>query len=420
MFYQEDNKSIMYEKTYSLIKKCYWSLPSPIRSMLNDLRYTIVRRLRSKLLGAKTTENASDINVHDFEGILSTHKNIYVFELAVDWGIDLYQRPQHLATALGHDDSFVIYKTQGDGVNGFRNIAHNVWLTNELVYVDSLDDVKRVYFSTSIFNTCEHMIAMREKGRIFYEYIDHISEEISGGKTEIRILNEVKAFAFEGGVDHVVATADELHTESLRYLEPKNVSLIPNGVNVEHYQNIDVNSLLDPCFSDFTAKYDIIVGYFGAIAPWLWYELIDGIVAKNPNLGFVMLGPDYGGCQSKLPKYDNFLWLGPVSYTELPCYANEFDACWIPFSPGDIAKTTSPLKLFEYFALGRPVTVTSDMRECTKYNEVFHGDSLSSFNDALNQSFHKIGNSDYQQKTLELAKLNSWNKRAQCYNSIRF
>lgn len=408
----------MYQRTYSFIKKCYWSLPSPVRSMLNGLRYTIVRRLRSKLLVAKATNNINDMSVNGFGKILSKHKNIYVFELSVDWGIDLYQRPQHLATSLANDGAFVIYKTQGDGVNGFRNIANNVWLTNELKYVDSLESVKRIYFSTSVFNSCDHIIAMREKGKVIYEYIDHISEEISGGITEIKLLTEVKKFAFEGGVDHVVATADELLTECLQYLDPKCVSLIPNGVNVEHYQNIDNSVHLDPTYSDFIAHYDVVVGYFGAIAPWLWYELIDGVVAQNPSVGFVMIGPDYGGCQSKLPKYDNFLWLGPVNYRDLPCYANKFDVCWIPFRLGDIAKTTSPLKLFEYFALRRPVTVTSDMQECTKYTEVFHGDSLVTINAALKQSFCMIGNSDYQSKTLDLAKLNSWAMRAQCYDSI--
>lgn len=388
--------------------------------MFNGLRYTIVRKLRSKLLTARMTDETRDVSVHDFEVILSIHKNIYVFELAVDWGIDLFQRPQHLATALGGDDSFVIYKTQGDGVNGFRNIANNVWLTNELKYVDSLENVRRVYFSTSTSNTCEHMVAMAKRGKIIYEYIDHISEEISGGKTEIQILNEVKKFSFEGGADYIVATSNELYVESLRHLGKKRVVLIPNGVNVDHYQNIDENSPLNPRFSKFISKYDIIVGYFGAIAPWLWYELIDEIVAKNPNVGFIMVGPDYGSCQSKLPKYSNFLWLGPMSYIELPNYANRFDVCWIPFKLGDIAKTTSPLKLFEYFALGRPVVVTSDMRECTRYTEVFHGDSLSNFNEALKQSFGKVGNVEYQKKTLELAKENSWSKRAQSYNSINF
>lgn len=405
-------------RVYSLLKDCYWFLPSPLRSIFNGLRYTFVRKMRSKLLHHRGQVDFDGISIEEFVKELSKNNDIYIFELAVDWGIDLYQRPQHLATTLGRAGYLVIYKSQGDCVNGFKNVSDNVWITNELTYVDSLKNAKRIYFSTSVFNTCNHMTLMRQNGPIFYEYIDHISEEISGGKAEIRILNEVKNFAFAGGVDHIIATSAELYNETLRSVDSNKVSLIQNGVDINHYQSID-EIILDVRFSDFRNKYDIIVGYFGAVAPWLWYEMIDEIVADNKSIGFVMIGPDYGGCQRLLPEHDNFLWLGPINYRVLPSYAEKFDVCWIPFKLGDIAKTTSPLKLFEYFALGKPVVVTSDMRECTQYNIVFHGDTFHALNVALSCSIAKISDKDYTAKSLELATQNSWDKRAEAYTFIQ-
>ena len=53
----------------------------------------------------------------------------------------------------------------------------------------------------------------------------------------------------------------------------------------------------------------------------------------------------------------------------LPTYASKFDVCTIPFLINDITQATSPLKLFEYMALGKPI-VTTDMRECRKYESV--------------------------------------------------
>ncbi len=399
-------------------------MPSSVRNLLNGFRYSLVRHLRSKLLISSESNVSSFISEEEFKKLLDEFSEIYVFELAVDWGIDLYQRPQHLATALGagsNGNCLVIYKTQGDNVNGFKQVEKNVWLTNRLILVDSLKNVKRIYFSTSIFNRQEHMIAMRAHGKVIYEYIDHISEEISGGKKEIRHLSKIRDFAFEGGVDHVVATADALFDEVCDYLSSDKVTLIPNGVNIEHYQqHMGKTIFADQEIRDFIDKYENVVGYFGAIAPWLWYDLIKQVVDSNPNVGFLMIGPDYGGCQSLLPNNDNFLWIGPISYQDLPMAAMNFDVCWIPFRPGEIAKTTSPLKLFEYFAMGKPVIVTSDMMECVKYEEVYHGSGISEINQVLPIALQRVNDSDYCQKLKLLAAQNSWKNRALTYHSIQF
>lgn len=149
-------------------------------------------------------------------------------------------------------------------------------------------------------------------------------------------------------------------------------------------------------------------------------RFIKQVVDSNPNVGFLMIGPDYGGCQSLLPNNDNFLWIGPISYQDLPMAAMNFDVCWIPFRPGEIAKTTSPLKLFEYFAMGKPVIVTSDMMECVKYEEVYHGSGISEINQVLPIALQRVNDSDYCQKLKLLAAQNSWKNRALTYHSIQF
>uniref|UniRef100_UPI003B212AE7 hypothetical protein n=1 Tax=Vibrio cholerae TaxID=666 RepID=UPI003B212AE7 len=87
-------------------------------------------------------------------------------------------------------------------------------------------------------------------------------------------------------------------------------------VDIEHYQHhIGKNTVAVQDISNFFDKYEKVVGYFGAIAPWLWYDLIKQVVDSHPNVGFLMIGPDYGDCQSLLRNHnDNFLWIGPVSY----------------------------------------------------------------------------------------------------------
>ena len=89
-----------------------------------------------------------------------------------------------------------------------------------------------------------------------------------------------------------------------------------------------------------------------------------------------------------------------------------FDVAIIPFRLGKIAQTTSPLKLFEYFALEKPVVVTSDMRECTVYSDVFVGSNTREFSQALDRALKVAGSDAYRQRLRELAKSNSWDDRA--------
>jgi hypothetical protein len=51
-----------------------------------------------------------------------------------------------------------------------------------------------------------------------------------------------------------------------------------------------------------------------------------------------------------------------------------------------MARTTSPLKLFKYFAREKPVIVTSELLECVAIKEVFNGDSVEALSDALTRA----------------------------------
>jgi glycosyltransferase involved in cell wall biosynthesis len=148
------------------------------------------------------------------------------------------------------------------------------------------------------------------------------------------------------------------------------------------------------------------------MAPWLWYDVIAELVRKRADLGFIFIGPDYFGGALMLPRSDNLLYLGAVDYQVLPAYARQFDVCFIPFAPGEIARTTSPLKLFEYFALEKPVVVTDDMLECTSFGEVLHGDSADSLSAAIDQALIIMDAPEFKASLAKLADDNDWDQRA--------
>ena len=410
---------------YQLAKFIYWRLPLAVRQKLHGVKDKVVRQFRSGE-EIKTIGKKEDLSWEDFSrNILSNrgaYKGVFVQELVIDWNVPLYQRPQHIAAALGRLGYLVIYKTDnwaGDNVNGVREVEKNVWLTNKVQQVDSVNNVVRSFYSTAYANTPQILLQNNKRGILIYEYIDHIDPQISGDAENIRRLLALKDFACSKDVDFVVASARKLEEEMVSLVGNTKVISVPNGVDTRHYRNpIHKKMPLPDNLVQFRKKYTNIVGYFGALAPWLWYDMIDELVKSRPDLGFVFIGPDYYGGLARLPKADNVLYLGIVDYKILPAYAHTFDVCFIPFALGEIAKTTSPLKLFEYFALMKPVVVTADMQECIHFQEVFFGGDVSSISQAIDSAIAIKHNHEFCQKLSKLADENDWDRRAQALEVV--
>ncbi len=343
------------------------------------------------------------------------YKGIFIQEIVIDWNVPLYQRPQHMAVAMARLGYLVIYRTANwtaDDVQGFREMEKDVWVTN-CDEVDSIDHVIRSLYSTAYSNSVDNILKNGARGLIVYEYIDHIDPEISGDNENIKRLTALRNFAFSGGADYVVASAKKLYDEAVDAVGAEKTIMVQNGVDTRHYRNPrHKTQALPASLVDFKKKFTNIVGYFGALAPWLWYETIEDLVREKSDVGFVFIGPDYYGGVEKLPQTANVIYLGSVDYKILPAYAMTFDVCFIPFKPGDIAKSTSPLKLFEYFALEKPVVVTSDMLECTRYPEVLHGNSTAELSAAIDKALAIKDDAALKKRLSQLADENNWDMRA--------
>ena len=400
---------------YSLARLVFLRLPPNTREAVRRQRRKFYRWMRG-LPPLSTT----DLNWKAFsEQVLSRrhqYKGIFVQEPTIEWNAPLYQRPQHMSAALGRRGYLVIYKTynlSGDDVDGYREISQNVWLTNQ-EEVNDIEGVVRSFYSTAYTNWPDLMLKNSNKGILVYEYIDHVDPLISGSDDIIRRLQEMKDFSFRGGVDYIVVSARKLEQEAVEAVGREKVILIPNGVDTRHYRDsIHQRTALPHNLMSFRSKYSNIVGYFGAIAPWLWYKAISELVQSRPDLGFCFIGAEYyEGCINQLPQSENALYLGTVSYKTLPSFARQFDVCWIPFVPGEIARTTSPLKLFEYFALEKPVVATSEMLECVAFKEVFRGDSAKALSHAIDEAIKVKSSHEFKMRLAQLADSNDWDERA--------
>ena len=78
-----------------------------------------------------------------------------------------------------------------------------------------------------------------------------------------------------------------------------------------------------------------------------------------------------------------------------------------------ITQATSPLKLFEYMALGKPI-VTTAMKECKKYKSVMIANNNEEFIDLIDKSIElsKDKNNSYFDLLNKEALENTWKEKA--------
>ncbi len=382
------------KNSLSLLKR---SIPKPIKKLIitvfNYGEHQIIAQnqtLLNELL--KQYEQGKD------------YRSIIIFPPSLDWDVQLFQRPQQLALALAKQGALVFYTQPKPDrkKKPFELIKERLYLCN--VHVDTF----RVISSPLIYLlTWNSDYASRFKNpQIIYDFVDDI-DVFYGDQQQIakghRYLLANASF--------ILATAQKLVEEAAAYRA--DVIYSPNGVVYEHFSTPP--PLLPPVdLLPILEKEKPIIGYYGALARWFDYDLLKAVAVLRPDYQFVLIGPDYDGTlsPSKISHFDNIHHLGVKPYADLPGYLHYFDVATIPFLVNDITNATSPLKLFEYMAGGKPIVVTP-MRESMQYKDVLIAKDAEEFAWQLDKAIHLGKNDSYIERIKKIAQENTWESRAE-------
>lgn len=261
----------------------------------------------------------------------------------------------------------------------------------------------------SSHHTC--LLSIAKNNFFIYEYLDHFDEQIFGYAVRDRVFTFMFAVRHKQYF-HFLATASLLQKELSEMMREKEILLNPNAVDINIFKRD--NSLAVPSMiTNIVAEGKPIVGYFGAVAPWLAYAEINEIMELRQDCNFIFIGPDYADGVSALnATLENCHWIGKFDKKEFPSYAQHFSIAWIPFESGDIAKATSPLKLFEYCALGLGVIANEDMLECTQYKDIKFARTVEQYSQAIDELLVKSNDKSFQETMIGIAQENTWAKRA--------
>ena len=117
-----------------------------------------------------------------------------------------------------------------------------------------------------------------------------------------------------------------------------------------------------------------VVGYVGTFQEWHGMdELMEAaraVVREKPETKFLMVGPYYRATMKKcndLGLGSSFIFTGPVPYERVSGFMNACDVLVAPYNPSRIQSSEqvrkrglgSPLKVFEYMAVGKPTITTN-------------------------------------------------------------
>ena len=271
----------------------------------------------------------------------------------------------------------------------------------------ALADLPRATVWTFSYNY-DYRDAFPANVRVVYDWID----DLSVFPYDARKLAAMHARALRDA-DLVVSVARRLHDQAVR--ERPDALYVPNAVEEGRFdREPDPNpALADPAFAAVLAAGRPIAGYYGALANWFDYALVEATARLRPDWSFVLIGPDHDGslARSKLDRLANVHALGPRPYASLPGYLHRFDVATIPFAINDITLATSPLKLYEYFAAGRPV-ISTPMPECAAFDDVRIVRSAEAFAAALDEARRDAADPALRARLHALAARNTWTVRA--------
>lgn len=349
---------------------------------------------------------------------------IILFRNSFGYGADMFQRPQHIAGSLSKAGCLVFYevtsvsdkvktlKKQDDRLYlfNFNNVRLHKILMSELGKLSCPKYVE--VCSTDWKLSADDMEDYKKRGfGIVYEYIDHLAPELFGTRELAKSVAEKYDYSMSHKDVSVVVTARELlrDVESMRGKE--NLVLAGNGVDQAFFKDFDPSFTLEKEFSDVINNGKTNVCYYGALASWFDYDLIKKIGATG-KYNVILFGIKFDASYDEnMREAEGVYYFGRKDYRELKYYAKECDILTIPFIINEVTQATSPLKLYEYMALEKPI-VTTDMNECLDCGVVFTAADHDGFIKRLEEAYAARQDEGYLARLRDEAKKNDWSEKA--------
>ncbi len=349
--------------------------------------------------------------------------DVFVFPI-IDWHFR-HQRPQHLAEQLAERGHRVFYFTTAFVPRNPQRLEAE--MVGERIYVISLpcsgkpptiyhetltrlqvetvlagvEVVRRQFNVTASVSLVHHPfwwpVAERlSNNRVVYDCLDHHAG-FSSRKARVLELEQ----PLVAGADLVITTSAGLHARHSP--DARRTCLIRNGCDYDYFAAAPRTLL--------PSKTRPVVGYYGAIAEWFDADLVAAAARALPDCDFVLIGSTVGADLRPLERLSNVHLLNEVPYSELTTHAANFDVCLIPFKVNELTLNTNPVKIYEYFSMGKPVVSVRLPELAALSDYVRLADSAEDFCHHIRAALHERSPEEVERRRA-FARQNTWTERA--------
>ncbi len=135
-----------------------------------------------------------------------------------------------------------------------------------------------------------------------------------------------------------------------------NIFLSPHGVDAEVFARAIAPDT--PIPEEVENRPRPIVGSWGLIDQRIDLSILEHIAKSRPDWTILLIG-HVAVDVSILKRLPNVYFAGVRPYTELPRWAKAIDVCILPYTQTSLNTQSSPLKLREYLASGKPIVAVS-------------------------------------------------------------
>jgi glycosyltransferase involved in cell wall biosynthesis len=186
--------------------------------------------------------------------------------------------------------------------------------------------------------------------------------EVSGlerarGQMLISIMRAVERYVFSRA-DHILTVSSLLRDEVVRRGgRPGRVHVVPNAIDPKRFlAPIDSGAVRRQCGLDGKT----VVGFVGWFDRWdrleLLMDAVKALSVRHPGLSLLLVGdgPVTAQLRAKAAREGldrQVIFSGAVPRAQVPAYIGAMDICVLP----DSNRFGSPMVLFEFMAMGRPV-----------------------------------------------------------------
>ncbi|MGZ7131969.1 MAG: glycosyltransferase [Halobacteriota archaeon] len=250
----------------------------------------------------------------------------------------------------------------------------------------------------------EPFISKSDFDLVCYDYIDPL--DLPSGSDNYPVHEQHEKLIDKS--DIIFVTAHSLRDDALSIADGKDVVMVSNGADATFFEMNKNSSTI----TDYTRTGRKTAGYMGTYWP-VNMELLYAAARALPEVDFLLIGPLGKQRHQTHHRPENVFILGAKERTQLPAYLQMFDVALIPFEISTMTDAINPVKLYEYFALGKPVvaTATRELKEFGDSNLLKVAATQDEFVEGID-AFLAYDAPEWQESRRHIAQQNSWHDKA--------